>query len=335
MALGAFVAGLLLAETEYRRIVEVTIQPFQGLLLGLLFVSIGAGLDLSSLLTNPLPTLAVVAGVMVLKFLVILPAARVFRISLPAAREIGLVLSPAGEFALVLITAAVAQGIVPAQEGAIATVAATLSMFAIPFLVRLSEKMSARRAQNDEQLSAYVPDLHDAPPAVIVVGYGRVGELVSQMLTAHDVPFLALETSPGVVRRARNAGHKVYFGDATNPELLRRCGIGKALAVVVTVNDPSAVESVVKISREERPDLVIVARARDAKHAAKLYELQATDAVPETIEASLQLAEAVLVDIGVPMGKVIASVHEKRDEFRKLLKGLGRSETQAIRRARS
>jgi CPA2 family monovalent cation:H+ antiporter-2 len=335
MALGAFVAGLLLAETEYRRIVEVTILPFQGLLLGLLFVSIGAGLDLSYLLTNPLPTLAVVAGLMVLKFLVILPAARAFGLSMPVAREIGLVLGPAGEFALVLITAAVAANIVPAQEGAIATVAATLSMFAIPFLVRLSERMAARRPSDEEQLSAYVPDLHDAPPRVIVVGYGRVGELVGQMLTAHDIPYLALETNPSVVRRARKAGSKVFFGDATNPELLRRCQISKALGLVVTINDPQAVEQVVQASREERPDLVIVARARDAKHAAKLYELQATDAVPETIEASLQLAEAVLVDIGVPIGKVIASVHEKRDEFRKALKGPAGARPRAVRRARA
>jgi CPA2 family monovalent cation:H+ antiporter-2 len=320
MALGAFVAGLLLAETEYRRVVEVTIQPFQGLLLGLLFVSIGAGLDLSQLLDNPLPTLAVVAGLLAIKFAVVFPAGRAFGMSAATAREIALVLGPAGEFALVLIGAAVAQQIVPAEAGAVAIVAATLSMFAIPFLVSVSERLSSRRAAADDQLSAYVPDLHGGPPHVILVGYGRVGALVGQMLDKHEVEYLALDTDPGVVRRARNAGHKVYFGDATHAELLRRCGIAKARALVVTSNDPHAVEAVVQIAREERPDLVIVARARDTKQAAKLYGLQATDAVPENLEASLQLAEAVLVDIGVPMGPVIASIHEKRDEFRKELR---------------
>jgi monovalent cation:H+ antiporter-2, CPA2 family len=326
MALGAFVAGLLLAETEYRRVVEVTIQPFQGLLLGLLFVSIGAGLDLSHLLVDPLPTLGVVAGVMILKFAVIVPAARAFGLSFPVAREIGLVLAPAGEFALVLIGAAVAQEIVPASSGAIAIVAATVSMFTIPSLVTLSERLAGKRAKgDDDQLSDFVPDVHDGPARVILVGYGRVGELVGQMLDKHQIEFLALDTDPGVVRRARKAGRKVYFGDASNPELLRRCGIAKAPALVVTSNDPHAVEAVVQIAREERPDLVIVARARDTKQAAKLYSLQATDAVPENLEASLQLAEAVLVDIGVPMGPVIASIHEKRDEFRKELRARLRS----------
>jgi CPA2 family monovalent cation:H+ antiporter-2 len=159
---------------------------------------------------------------------------------------------------------------------------------------------------------------------VLVVGYGRVGRLVAEMLSRHDKPWTAIEREPRGVEAARrsladNPHADIFFGDASRPELLRRCGLETATALVVTMDSPDGVEAVVQAARELRPDLVIVARARDARHAARLYELGVTDAVPETVEASLQLSESVLVDIGVPMGLVIASIHEKRDEYRKSL----------------
>ena len=164
----------------------------------------------------------------------------------------------------------------------------------------------------------------EGQPRVIVVGYGRVGGLVGEMLARHDVPYIALDSDSALVARARRRGQPVFYGDAASPELLRRFGIASAQAIVVTMDSPVAVESVVTTARTERPDLVIVARARDAEHAAQLYDLNVTDAVPEAIEASLQLSEALLVDIGIPMGLVIASIHEKRDEFRRALHGSGR-----------
>jgi CPA2 family monovalent cation:H+ antiporter-2 len=202
-------------------------------------------------------------------------------------------------------------------------VAATLSMFAIPFLVRLSERFAGRRAEDPAltALTALTPPPDDGPPRVIIVGYGRVGDLVSQMLARHNVPFVAIDSDPGLVARERHRGKTIYYGEATQVELLRRCGIARAPALVVTMDSAAAVEAVVTAARAERADLPIIARARDASHAAKLYDLKVTDAVPETIEASLQLSEAVLVDVGVPMGLVIASIHEKRDEFRKALQG--------------
>lgn len=136
------------------------------------------------------------------------------------------------------------------------------------------------------------------------------------MATRHNMEFLAIDTDANLVARARTHDNRIFYGDATQIELLRRCGIRNARALVVTMDTPEAVELVVRAARCERPDLTIVARARDAAHATKLYELKVTDAVPETLEASLQLSEAVLIDVGVPMGLVIASIHEKRDEFR-------------------
>ena len=152
-----------------------------------------------------------------------------------------------------------------------------------------------------------------------MVGYGRVGRLVGGMLSRHDITWMAAELDVRLVETGRRRGHVVWFGDASRAEFLKRCGLDQARALIVTIDDPEGTEAVVAGAREQRPDLTIVARARDARHAKRLYELGVTDAVPETIEASLQLSEAALVDIGVPMGLVIASIHERRDEFRKEL----------------
>ncbi len=154
---------------------------------------------------------------------------------------------------------------------------------------------------------------------MLIVGYGRVGRLGGEMLSRHEVPWIGLERAPRTVEGGRRSGQNLYFGDAANPEMLKRCGLMTAPALVVTMDSPEGVETVVATARELRPEMIIVARARDAIQAGKLYALGATNAVPETIEASLQLSEAVLVDVGVPMGLIIASVHEKRDEYRKML----------------
>jgi Kef-type K+ transport system membrane component KefB/Trk K+ transport system NAD-binding subunit len=170
--------------------------------------------------------------------------------------------------------------------------------------------------------TALAPAALEAPlDRVIIVGCGRFGDLVAEMLARHHVPYVAIDSDAAVAGRERRRGRPIFYGDATNPDLLRRCGIASARALVVTMDSPVAVESVVSAARAERPDLIIVARARDAEHAAKLYGLDVTDAVPETIEASLQLSEALLVNIGVPTGLAIASIHEKRDEFRRALHG--------------
>jgi CPA2 family monovalent cation:H+ antiporter-2 len=331
MAIGAFIAGLLLAETEYRREIEVMIEPFQGLLLGLFFVSVGAGLDLSYLFAHPVAIAAVALGLIALKGLVVIIAAPAFKLPLPVAREMALLLGPGGEFAFVMLGAAKLVNAVPPEIAASAMVAVTLSMLAIPVLARLGEAATRARRLEEESFAHLAPPPDAAASRVLIVGYGRVGKLVGEMLSVHDVPFLAIDQDARLVARSRDAGQAIYYGNATRPEFLRRSGLATARALVVTMDQPSAVELVVAAARAELPQLTIVARARDASHASKLYELGVTDAVPETIEASLQLSEAVLVDIGVPAGLVIASVHDKRDEFRKLLQPARAGEVRAIR----
>jgi CPA2 family monovalent cation:H+ antiporter-2 len=152
----------------------------------------------------------------------------------------------------------------------------------------------------------------DALPRVIVAGFGRVGQTVAGMLEVHKVPYVAIDRDPDRVARQRKQGTPVYFGDITEFDLLRRLHLATARALVVTLDDRAAADELVAAARKERQDLLIIVRARDAAHAAHLYRMGASDAVPETIEASLQLSEAVLVDVGVPMGPVIASIHDKR-----------------------
>ena len=234
--------------------------------------------------------------------------------------ETALALAAGGEFAFVVIGEALSRGAIAPAAGEAVLIAATLTMFTIPLLVKIGAYVG--REPRDEEVAFAPPDQdldQSEAPRVLIVGYGRVGRLVGEMLERHDLPWMALDRSPRLVDRSRREGGRVFYGDASMPELLKRCGLMTAPAVVVTMDDPEAVEAVVASARQLRPDVVIVARARDARHAGKLYALGATNVVPETIEASLQLSEALLVDVGVPMGFVIASIHEKRDEYRKLL----------------
>jgi monovalent cation:H+ antiporter-2, CPA2 family len=318
MALGAFVAGLLLAETEFRHEVEVTIEPFKGLLLGLFFVSVGIQLDLTVLAAAPLTIVSIAVGLIALKTVAVFLLGRISKLSTKASLESALLLAGGGEFAFVILSTAMGGGVMSPAVGQTVLVAATLSMMFIPLLASAAVRIGRGPARPEEPLLEPPTGLPSSP-TVLIVGYGRVGRLVAEMLSRHQLTWVGAERDPKLVEAARRAGEPIYYGDASRPELLRRCGLGEAHALVVTMDDPEAVEAVVGTARELRSDLAIVARARDARHAQRLYELGATDAVPETVEASLQLSEAVLIESGVPMGLIIASIHERRDEFRKAL----------------
>lgn len=315
MSIGALIAGLLIAETEYRREVEINIEPFKGLLLGVFFVGVGIGLDLNVLAANPVFVFGLAIAIIAIKAGLIFGLARLWKLSARTAIETALVLGPAGEFAFVVLTAGMGESIAAPAFTQSVLVSATLSMFSVPLMAWLGQKL-ARNNQAFPALPAetLVPVIKDG--AVLIVGFGRVGRLVGEMLTEHQVPFVALDTDTATVTRARREGFDIYYGDAGRAEMLTLCGIDTARALVVTMDAPSKVDEVVITARALRDDMTLIARARDDRHAARLYGLGVTDAVPETTEASLQLAENVLVDVGVPMGVVLASIHEKRDVFR-------------------
>ena len=317
MALGAFIAGLLLAETEFRHEVEATVEPFKGLLLGLFFVSIGIGLNVPLLIARPLEVLGAAAGLTAVNGAVVFGLGRLFRLRWRAAAEGALLLAGAGEFAFVILGQAMDQKLVDHTTGQALIVAATLSMATIPLLAAIGARIGGRKI-SPADLPEALGDA-SAQSRVLIAGYGRVGRLVGEMLTRHEIGWVAVEQDARLVESGRRAGETLFYGDAGRPDFLARCGLGEASALVVTMDDPDGAEAIVSVARALRPDLTIVARARDARHAQRLYDLGATDAVPETVEASLQLSEALLVEIGVPMGLVIASIHERRDEFRKAL----------------
>ena len=321
MGLGAFVAGLLLAETEFRREIEVTIEPFKGLLLGLFFVSIGAGLDIAAVISDPHLIFINALGLIAVKAIIVFLLAWVFGVERSAALEAAMLLAPGGEFAYALLTSAMGAGVLPGHFGADAMVVVTISIFFIPLLGRFGSRLTKSKIKNDDltRHADLLPVAQIAENRVMIVGFGRIGGLVGEMLMRHQIPFVAVDDVVSIVSKARLNGVDIYWGNAQRRDFLLKCGVAQAKALIVTIENPPATEEIVRLAHELRKDLIIVARARDARHATELYRLGASDAIPETIEASLQLAETVLVDIGVPMGHVIASIHEKRDEFRKML----------------
>jgi CPA2 family monovalent cation:H+ antiporter-2 len=336
MTLGAFIGGLLLAETEFRKAIETTIDPFKGLLLGMFFFTVGMGVDLREVAREPAWLLASVVGLIAIKAALVAALARLFRVGWPAAIETGLLLGPGGEFAFVVIGLATTLGVVAGATSRFMLAVTSLSMALIPVMAILARRMGDRLEQKKE------PDaeLTVAPPAgekghAIVIGHGRVGQIVCTMLERHHFPFLATDRDPSAVAEFRRRGRNVYYGDAANPAFLRSCGVMEAAGVIVTIHDQAGIDEIVQLVRTLRPDALIVARARDAAHARHLYGIGVTDAVPETIEASLQLSEAALVGLGRPAGPVIASIHEMRDEFRHALSEAagqaGRTETRSIR----
>ena len=314
-AMGALIAGLLLAETEYRRQVEVLIEPFKGLLVGVFLISVGMTLDLVQVAEQPFAVVFAAASLVALKALIVAPAARLFGLSWLTGIQSGLMLGAGGKFSFVLINLAMSENLVPAAAGEFALLTAAITMASIPLLSKLGKLLEQRMpaGANDPVAQIAVPD--DETPRVIIAGFGRVGEVVASMLDTHGVPYVAIDSDIRVVSKGRENGKQVFYGDMKSVDFLRRCHIGTARAVVITMDSRAAVDRVVAVARAERKDLQIIARAKDARHAAHLYRMGVSHAVPETIEASLQLSEAVLVDVGVAMGPVIASIHEKRSEF--------------------
>jgi CPA2 family monovalent cation:H+ antiporter-2 len=335
MALGAFIAGLLLAETEYRKTIEATIEPFKGLLLGIFFFTVGMGIDLREVVREPAALFAGALALVTIKALIVVAAARLMRLSWPAATEAALLLGPGGEFAFVSIGLASSLGVVTPRVAAFAFILTSLTMVLIPLLAMVGRRW-APLLERPAELAPELAALPSAPGRhAIVVGYGRVGQVACGLLREHGVPFVATDHDAEVVTLARRAGREVFFGEAANPDFLKACGLGDASGVIITIATPSTTDDVVVEVRKSRPDVLIVARARDADHARDLYAIGVTDAVPETIESSLQLSEAALIELGVPTGKVIASIHEERDRIRNSLqaaaKSAGRTTMRGIR----
>jgi CPA2 family monovalent cation:H+ antiporter-2 len=240
------------------------------------------------------------------------------------AAETGLLMASPSETTLVVLGTAATAGLISTETASFWEIVTAIGLTVTPILAKLGQ-VAARRV--DRSIEAGPQDLQiDKSPRVVIIGYGRVGRLVADMLTVHDRSYLAVDSNIDTVTAARQDGVPILFGDVGRSEFIDRLNLGHASALVLTMDDPVLNVRLTRKVRGWCPNLTIVARARDAQHAAELYRAGATDAVPETLESSLQLSEALLVDLGMAMGPVIASIHEKRAELRAEIMELGELE---------
>ncbi|KQM57023.1 MULTISPECIES: cation:proton antiporter domain-containing protein [unclassified Sphingomonas] len=315
---GALLAGLLIAETEYHSEVEVITAPFKGLALGVFLITVGMSLDLATIADNWSELLGAIAGVVVLKAAVTGGLLWFNGVRPGTATETGLLMSSPSETTLIVLAAATqAQLIQPSTASFWQTVTA-IGLTITPLLATLGKRAS-RRIEHRVGTPEEAP-LDAAGARVVIIGFGRVGRLVAEMLKTHGKSYIAVDSDIDNVATARVEGHPILFGDVSRSELVDRLDLGRASALVLTMDDPVLTVRLTRRVRGWVPNLTILARARDATHAAELYAAGVSDAVPETLESSLQLSEAVLVDLGVAMGPVIASIHEKRDELRQSIR---------------
>ena len=310
---GALIAGLLIAETEYHGEVETITAPFKGLALGVFLITVGMSIDLAMVWDNLGAILLATACVFSLKAAVTGLLLRAMGARSGTATETGILMASPSETTLIVLSTALAVGLINREAAQFWQTVTALGLTVTPLLALLGRRLGQKV---DVPEAIYRPE--DDPDArhAIIVGFGRVGRLVADMLRTHDKPFVAVDADADLILAGKRDGYNVVFGDVNTANALSRLGADHASAVILTMDEPIMAQRLVRKLRSQYPDLPIIARARDPGHAAQLYKVGASHAVPETLEASLQLSEAVLVDLGVPMGYVIASIHEKRDEFR-------------------
>jgi len=317
MALGALIAGLLLAETEFKHEVELMVEPFKGLLMGLFFMTVGMGMDALQVVHAPLWLACAVFGLVALKGLVIAPLLRLSGLPWGRAIEGGLLLGQGGEFAFIVIGYAVASKLLDGALGARVMLAVGLSLFITPLLARLGHAIGERWAAHARAEDARHDEgaLDEARGRVIIAGFGRVGQQLAKLLAAQNIPYVAFENDAKLVSRLHADGVPVYFGNASRSELLRRVHAADAPAIVLTMDHPTSALQAVRGIRREFPDVRLYARSRDEKHARALKKAGADVVVPETLEASLQLSAFVLEGMGLDERIVDDIVDRERDQF--------------------
>jgi glutathione-regulated potassium-efflux system protein KefB len=298
MSLGAFLAGLLLADSEYRHEIEAQIEPFKGLLLGLFFLSVGVSLDLGLIQREPVQIATIVAALLLLKSTVLLALGKLSgKLDLAGGLRLASILAGGGEFAFVVFDLAAQHGVLMAAQRDALVVAVTLSMALTPLsLIAVSRWLATRKAPKPPEFDAIV----DEHPRVIIAGYGRMGQIVARILRAQRIAFTALETSAEQVDFSRRFGGHIYFGDPARPELLRAAGADKAEIFVLATDDPEANLRTARMVKRAFPHLKIVARARNRQHAFRLMDLSLADEniVRETLYSSMEMTRRVLVELG-------------------------------------
>ncbi|MES1985192.1 MAG: cation:proton antiporter [Pseudomonadota bacterium] len=316
---GALLAGILIAETDYHGEVEVMTAPFKGLALGVFLITVGMSLDLRVIAANWSILLLAVVGVVIAKTIVTTLLLRFSGVSRGVSLEVGVLMSSPSETTLIVLTAASAAQLILPSTAAFWQIVTAIGLTITPLLARIGHDIARRLELAGSEEPTPLGE-EGAQPAAVVIGFGRVGQMVCDLLKLHNQPFIAVESDADVVATARRNGYPILFGDVSRAEMLDKLRLGHARALILTMDDPVLSVRVTRRVRGWVPDLPIIARARDTDHAAELYKAGASDAVPETLESSLQLAETALVDLGVAMGPVIASIHQMREDLREGIK---------------
>jgi CPA2 family monovalent cation:H+ antiporter-2 len=317
--LGALIAGIVIAETEYRGEVEVITAPMRGLGLAIFLITVGMSETHGLVVANWEKILVALVAVLLIKALVTGALLKLSGATAGVAAEGGVLMASPSETTLIVLGSATAAQLIRPETAAFWQIVTALGLTITPLLGMVG-RLAARRIDRGAESALDNALEQGAPGKVVIVGFGRVGRVVAEMLAAHDLDYVAIDADADTVRDGRRTGYKVVFGDVSRGTLVERLHLGHPTAVILTMDDPVLVARLARRLREAFPELPIVARARDTSHAARLYKAGVTDAVPETLESSLQLSEAVLVDLGIPMGPVIASIHEKRDQLRARIK---------------
>jgi CPA2 family monovalent cation:H+ antiporter-2 len=315
MALGAFLAGLLIAETEYRHQVEGDIEPFRGILLALFFMTVGMTINIDLVMENAVLVILAVVGLTACKAGILILLCRAFRFSMPVSIQVGLGLAQGGEFAFVLFGLATATGVLPTDEGQIALVTVALTMALTPVLMELGRHLARMLipVPGRAALQRIEEEASDLKDHIIIAGFGRVGQTLAQLLDACRVPYLALDLDPNRVNDGREHGLPVHFGDGRRYEVMKAAGVERARAAVITLDHPNAAERSVTALRRHCPELSIFVRARDHSQGVVLEKAGANHVVPELVESSLYLGGTLLREIGHPADDVARLL----DQFRK------------------
>lgn len=325
-ALGAFLAGMLISETEYRYQVEADIRPFRDILLGLFFVTVGMHLNVLAVLASWQEILALTALLMLVKAVLAMLAARTASADRLGVARTGLYLAQAGEFALVLLSLAEQAGVLEDRALAVTLPAVILSMLATPVLIsqspRLLRRMSGSEWMNKAlELTQIAVRSMGSEHHVVICGYGRTGQQLARVLARDGVGFIALDTDPQHVQSATATGETVVFGDAARREVLQAAGIQRAKALVITFADTRVALAVLAQTQTLRPDLPVLVRTRDDADIEQLRAAGATEVVAEVMEASVMLASQTLMLAGVPLNRVLREMREMREQRYELFRG--------------
>ena len=326
LALGAFLAGMLIAETEYKHQVEEDIKPFRDILLGLFFITMGMKLDVRLVGEHAIVVLALAVLPVMFKFALVAGLSRAFGSATGTALRTGLTLAQAGEFGLVILVLAQQTSLIPDDFAQIVIAAMLLSMLATPFILQASDRIVMRLSSNEWMLQSLA--MHQIAVQsiaverhVLICGDGRTGQRLAHLLEQEGIGFVALDPDPERVTEAAAAGERVVFGDATHADTLVAAGVMRASAMVVTFADTAAALRVLQHVHAINPALPVIVRTSDDADMEKLLEAGAAEVVPETFESSLMLASHALVVLGVPLRRVIRRIREVRDDRYSLLRG--------------